>query len=102
MAQLAQADAPVSVSVEDISLAVPDNADRDVYNAFIDEAPGNVEQFSALTSRIAAGHADVDDLRSAKRIAHSFKGSANIVGIRGIATLVTIPKMCLSTSRKTR
>jgi len=87
MAQLAQADAPVSVSVEDISLAVPDNADRDVYNAFIDEAPGNVEQFSALTSRIAAGHADVDDLRSAKRIAHSFKGSANIVGIRGIATL---------------
>ena len=87
MAQLAHADAPVSVSVEDISLAVPDNADRDVYNAFIDEAPGNVEQFSALTSRIAAGHADVDDLRSAKRIAHSFKGSANIVGIRGIATL---------------
>lgn len=87
MAQLATADAPASVSVEDISLAVPDNADRDVYNAFIDEAPGNVEQFSALTSRIAAGHADVDDLRSAKRIAHSFKGSANIVGIRGIATL---------------
>jgi chemotaxis protein histidine kinase CheA/ActR/RegA family two-component response regulator len=87
MAQLAHADAPVSVSIEDISLAVPENAERDVYHAFIDEAPGNVEQFSALTSKIAAGHADVDDLRSAKRIAHSFKGSANIVGIRGIATL---------------
>lgn len=87
MAQLAQADAPVSVSVADTSLAVPENADRDVYNAFIDEAPGNVEQFSALTFRIAAGQADIDDMRSAKRIAHSFKGSANIVGIRGIATL---------------
>jgi chemosensory pili system protein ChpA (sensor histidine kinase/response regulator) len=87
MAQLASADAPVSVSIGDVSLAVPDNADRDVFNAFIDEAPGNAEQFSALTSRIAAGQADVDDLRSAKRIAHSFKGSANIVGIRGIATL---------------
>jgi chemotaxis protein histidine kinase CheA/ActR/RegA family two-component response regulator len=87
MAQLASADAPVSVSIGDTSLAVPDNADRDVFNAFIDEAPGNVEQFSALTFRIAAGQADVDDLRSAKRIAHSFKGSANIVGIRGIATL---------------
>jgi chemosensory pili system protein ChpA (sensor histidine kinase/response regulator) len=87
MAQLASADAPVSVGIEDISLAVPDNADRDVYNAFIDEAPGNAEQFSALTSKIAAGHADINDLRSAKRIAHSFKGSANIVGIRGIATL---------------
>jgi chemotaxis protein histidine kinase CheA/CheY-like chemotaxis protein len=87
LAQLASTEAPVSVTIEDISLAVPENADRDVYHAFIDEAPSNVEQFSALTSKIAAGLADTDDLRSAKRIAHSFKGSANIVGIRGIATL---------------
>ncbi|MDO8263017.1 MAG: response regulator [Gallionella sp.] len=87
MAQLEEADAPASVSIEDISLAVPDNADRDVYSAFLDEAPGNAEQFSSLASRIAAGQADINDLRSAKRIAHSFKGAANIVGIRGIATL---------------
>ncbi|MBI5429288.1 MAG: response regulator [Nitrosomonadales bacterium] len=86
-AQLAEAGAPVSVGVGDVSLAVPENADRDVYDAFIDEAPHNVEQFSALASRIAAGQADVNDMRSAKRIAHSFKGSANIVGIRGIAAL---------------
>ena len=87
MAQLAQAEAPVSVHIEDTSLAVPDNADRDVYDAFLDEAPSSVEQFAALTSKIAAGRADIDDMRNAKRIAHSFKGSANIVGIRGIATL---------------
>ena len=87
MAQLDEAGAPVSVSIEDISLAVPDNADRDVYSAFLDEAPSNAEQFSALASRIAAGYADINDMRSAKRIAHSFKGAANIVGIRGIATL---------------
>ena len=87
LAELAKAEAPASVSVEDISLAVPDTADRDVYNAFIDEAPGKVEEFSALTTKIATGRADMNDLRTAKRIAHSFKGSANIVGIRGIATL---------------
>ena len=87
MAQLAEASAPVSVSITDISLAVPENADRDVYSAFLDEAPSNAEQFSALTSKIAAGKADINDMRSAKRIAHSFKGAANIVGIRGIATL---------------
>lgn len=87
MAQLDKAEAPGSVAVEDISLAVPENVDRDVYGAFLDEAPNNVEQFSALTSRIAAGHADINDMRSAKRIAHSFKGAANIVGIRGIAAL---------------
>lgn len=85
--QLTQAEAPASVTIDDISLAVPDNADRDVYDAFIDEAPGNVEQFSALATKIASGQADVDDMRNAKRIAHSFKGSANIVGIRGIAAL---------------
>jgi chemosensory pili system protein ChpA (sensor histidine kinase/response regulator) len=87
MAQLAKAEAPAAISIEDTSLVVPENADRDVYDAFIDEAPNNVEQFSALTSKIAAGLADVEDMRNAKRIAHSFKGSANIVGIRGIAAL---------------
>ncbi|MHB1237988.1 MAG: hybrid sensor histidine kinase/response regulator [Gallionella sp.] len=87
VAQLDEADTPASVSIEDISLAVPENADREVYDAFLDEAPGNVEQFAALTSRIAAGHADIDDMRNAKRIAHSFKGSASIVGIRGVAAL---------------
>src|SRR3989338_4481152 len=87
LAQLEEADAPASVSIEDISLAVPDNADHDVYSAFLDEAPGNAEQFSSLAAKIAAGQADINDLRSAKRIAHSFKGEANIVGIRGIATL---------------
>ncbi|OFZ67710.1 MAG: hypothetical protein A2V79_01900 [Betaproteobacteria bacterium RBG_16_56_24] len=87
LAELAKAEAPVSASVADTSLAVPENADRDVYNAFLDEAPRNIEEFSALTSKIAAGRADINDLRNAKRIAHSFKGSANIVGIRGIATL---------------
>lgn len=87
LAQLGEAEAPVTVTIEDISLVVPDNADRDVYSAFLDEAPGNVEQFSALASRIASGMADINDMRSAKRIAHSFKGAANIVGIRGIAAL---------------
>jgi chemosensory pili system protein ChpA (sensor histidine kinase/response regulator) len=87
MAEFEQSSAPVSVSIADVSLQIPDNADRGVYDAFIDEAPNHLEQFSALTAKIASGQATVDDMRSAKRIAHSFKGSANIVGIRGIATL---------------
>ena len=87
MAQLAKADEAVSVTSADVSLAVSDTVDPDVYNAFIEEAPNNLEEFAALTSKIASGTADVSDMRSAKRIAHSFKGSANIVGIRGIAAL---------------
>jgi len=87
MAQLAKADEEVSVTSADISLAVSDTVDPEVYNAFIEEAPNNLEEFAALTSKIAGGTADIGDMRSAKRIAHSFKGSANIVGIRGIAAL---------------
>ena len=87
VAELEESSAPISVSAADVSLQLPDNADRNVYDAFIDEAPSNVEQFAALTARIASGRADTNDMRSAKRIAHSFKGSANIVGIRGIAAL---------------
>jgi len=87
MAEVAKAEAPITVSIEDVSLVIPEGADQDVYNAFIDEAPSKVEEFSALTSKIAAGNADAEDMRTAKRIAHSFKGSANIVGIRGIAAL---------------
>lgn len=85
--ELAAADAPVEISMEDTSLALRDDADPDVYQAFIDEAPQNVESFSRLTHLIAGGQATVEDFRNAKRIAHSFKGSANIVGIRGIAAL---------------
>jgi chemosensory pili system protein ChpA (sensor histidine kinase/response regulator) len=87
MAQLAKAEEAVSVTSADVSLVVSDKIDPEVYNAFIEEAPNNLEAFAALTSKIAAGQADVEDMRSAKRIAHSFKGSANIVGIRGIAAL---------------
>ena len=87
MAQLAKADEAVSVTGADVSLAVSDTVDPDVYNAFIEEAPNNLEEFASLTTKIAEGTADIGDMRSAKRIAHSFKGSANIVGIRGIAAL---------------
>jgi chemotaxis protein histidine kinase CheA/ActR/RegA family two-component response regulator len=87
LADLAASEIPSIAQIEDVSLALKDDADPDVFQAFIGEAPQNIEQFSALTLKIARGDATTDDLRNAKRIAHSFKGSANIVGIRGIASL---------------
>lgn len=87
LAELAAAVVPAVAAMEDISLVLGEDADPDVYHAFIDEAPQNVAEFSRLTARISRGDASIDDMRSAKRIAHSFKGSASIVGIRGIASL---------------
>jgi chemotaxis protein histidine kinase CheA/ActR/RegA family two-component response regulator len=85
--ELAAADAPVIVSEEDVSLVLRDDADPDVYQAFIDEAPQNITTLSSLMMAISRGDANIEDIRNAKRIAHSFKGSANIVGVRGIASL---------------
>ncbi len=87
VADLEAASKPAEVTLADISLALSEDADRDVYNAFIDEAPGNLAVFSDLTANIARGNASADDFRNAKRIAHSLKGSASIVGLRGIASI---------------
>jgi chemotaxis protein histidine kinase CheA/ActR/RegA family two-component response regulator len=87
MAAVAEAEKPIEVTPADVSLVLSEDADRDVYHAFIDEAPANLATFAELTAHIAAGNASTDDLRTAKRIAHSFKGSASIVGLRGIASL---------------
>jgi chemosensory pili system protein ChpA (sensor histidine kinase/response regulator) len=86
-ADLAESEKPAEVSIADVSLVLAHDADRDVYSAFIDEAPANLATFAELTSHIATGNASLDDLRIAKRIAHSFKGSASIVGLRGIAAI---------------
>ena len=86
-AELEAAAAPATVTVADVSLQLREDADLDVFNAFMDEAPSKSDEFSQLTGLIASGRATQEDLREAKRIAHSFKGSANIVGIRGIAAL---------------
>lgn len=87
LAELATSSAPVEAKIEDVSLILADNSDPEVYHAFLDEAVSNVAEFSRLTDKIAHAAASADDMKTAKRIAHSFKGSANIVGIRGIASL---------------
>jgi chemotaxis protein histidine kinase CheA/ActR/RegA family two-component response regulator len=86
-ADLEAASKPSEVTPNDVLLVLAEDADRDVYNAFIAEAPGSLATFAELTAHISRGNASIDDFRNAKRIAHSLKGSASIVGLRGIASL---------------
>ena len=72
---------------EDISLALPTDVDRGVYEALLHEAPTQAAELSTYIRNIVDGEATNKDMAAAKRIAHSLKGSASIVGIRGIATL---------------
>jgi chemotaxis protein histidine kinase CheA/ActR/RegA family two-component response regulator len=78
---------PIELRPEDASIALPADADLEVFAAMMAEAPDSAAQFARLMSLFAAGQATDEDLRNAKRVAHSFKGSANILGIRGLAKL---------------
>ncbi|BBJ24740.1 hybrid sensor histidine kinase/response regulator [Candidatus Nitrotoga sp. AM1P] len=86
-AEAEELERPRVATDEDISLALPSDVDRGVYEALLQEAPTQAAEFSAYIRNIVGGEATNDDMAAAKRIAHSLKGSANIVGIRGIATL---------------
>jgi chemosensory pili system protein ChpA (sensor histidine kinase/response regulator) len=78
---------PTVAAEDDVSLALPADLDQSMFEGFMQEAPGHAAEFSKLAGRIVAGRGTPEVLKEAKRIAHTFKGSANIVGIKGIARL---------------
>ena len=86
-AEAEELERPRVATDEDISLALPEDVDRGVYEALLQEAPTQAAELSTYIRNIVDGEATDEDMAAAKRIAHSLKGSANIVGIRGIATL---------------
>jgi chemotaxis protein histidine kinase CheA/CheY-like chemotaxis protein len=75
----------VELEDEDFSLAIPVDADHNVVDQLLLELPQLSNEFSAHIEAIVAG--SFEDLGDARRIAHTLKGSANTVGIRGIAHL---------------
>ena len=86
-AETEELERPRVATDEDVSLALPADVDRGVYEALLQEAPTQAAELSNYIRNIVDGEATDEDMAAAKRIAHSLKGSANIVGIRGIATL---------------
>ena len=86
-AEAEELERPRVATDEDVSLALPADVDRGVYEALLEEVPTQAAELSNYIRNIVDGEATDEDMAAAKRIAHSLKGSANIVGIRGIATL---------------
>jgi chemosensory pili system protein ChpA (sensor histidine kinase/response regulator) len=70
---------------DDLSLAIPADADPRVVDNLLHELPALSAQLSAAV--VGALAAEAGALADAQRAAHTLKGSANTVGIRGIATL---------------
>lgn len=75
---------PTTAAPEDVSLALPPDCDPSLLDAFLQEAPEQATELGGLSQKLASRQAKGEDIAQAKRIAHTFKGSANIVGIKGI------------------
>ncbi len=72
---------------EDISLALPDDLNPALLENLLLELPHQVEAFTGAIGRLTAGGGKLSDVETAKRAAHTLKGAANTVGVRGIASL---------------
>jgi chemosensory pili system protein ChpA (sensor histidine kinase/response regulator) len=72
---------------DDVSLEMFDDVSPELSAAFFAESPGHAETLSQLMEAIARGEDIQKNVESAQRIAHTLKGSGNLVGARGVATL---------------
>ncbi|MCM5571946.1 response regulator [Burkholderiaceae bacterium FT117] len=69
----------------DLSLAIPADADPSVVDSLLNELPALSAQLGERIAAFEAGERDA--LVAAQRLAHTLKGSANTVGVRGIAAI---------------
>ncbi|OUD15278.1 hybrid sensor histidine kinase/response regulator [Thioflexithrix psekupsensis] len=71
---------------EDVLLTIPGDVNRELLEAYLQEVPQHAADFSEVIQNIIADP-QVPDIERAQRIAHTLKGSSNIIGIKGIANI---------------
>lgn len=72
---------------EDVALDIAEDTDQDLLEAFFYEAPAMAEKFSESIALISSGENLEENIKQAQRVAHTLKGSANLIGVRGLANL---------------
>jgi len=77
----------IEATADDVALEMSADASHDLVEAFFAESPGHAEKFSALMEAISRGKNIYENVEVAQRIAHTLKGSGNLVGVKGIANL---------------
>jgi chemotaxis protein histidine kinase CheA/ActR/RegA family two-component response regulator len=75
-----------TASDEDVSLTLPDDVNQELLELLLQELPVHTREFSEAVQRMQSG-GNEHDVEVAQRAAHTLKGSANTVGIKGIAVL---------------
>jgi chemotaxis protein histidine kinase CheA/ActR/RegA family two-component response regulator len=70
----------------DVSLQTED-VDAALLSAMLQDAPDQLEKLAGYLQELSAGKTDSARLVEAQRIAHTFKGSGNIIGLPGIGRI---------------
>lgn len=71
----------------DVSLELPDDINAELLDGLLQELPVQTSAFTTAIERLATGQGSSRDVDRAMRAAHTLKGAANTVGVRGIANL---------------
>src|SRR6478736_10100412 len=79
--------APEALTAADLTLDVSNDVDAALLDAFLNDSPPQAAEVTQSLTGWIADPTQSELLRSAKRAAHTLKGSANILGIRGVAKL---------------
>lgn len=74
----------------DVLLTVPDDISPKLLAAFQQELPQNTAELSLRLQKLFEKNAMTEDISEARRVAHTLKGAANIVGVSGIANVTHV------------
>ena len=77
----------IEATAEDVSLEISSDTSPELIDAFFAESPGHAEALSGLTEAITQGVDVQTNVEAAQRIAHTLKGSGNLIGAMGLANL---------------
>lgn len=72
---------------DDVSLELPADLLHDLMEAFLADAPAQLHRLGDAVRALGRGGLESAALQEAQRVAHTFKGSGNIIGIRGIGRM---------------
>jgi chemosensory pili system protein ChpA (sensor histidine kinase/response regulator) len=83
----ADAPRPTHAEPQDVSLEIGGDINPQLFDAFMREAPDVAAQFNQVISVLATADDPFAGMRAAQRLSHTLKGSANLVGVTGVANL---------------
>lgn len=74
-------------TAEDVALEISADVSQELINAFFHESPGHAAEITERVTQAVTGNDVQENIAAAQRLAHTLKGSANLIGAKGLANL---------------